>query len=175
MKVSKTLRRLLWTYLLMLVGLTVIAALMGAASNGGLQAMGSSLGLLFFLGGLGWLVVAYFSGGSVSTYLAPIQNPSQSLLYTLPSKAELVLPSDSPEVMADLRDKMENQTGPMILEVLSFLGFFALALLFAYVPLLGYLALAAVLLTLGGFLALQHLGEDGRLRRGGSRARPPSR
>jgi hypothetical protein len=174
MKVSKPLRRLLWIYLLMLVVLSGIAVLMGAAANGGLPAMSSSFGLLFFLGGLGWLVVAYCSGGFVSTYLAPIQNPSQSLLYTLPNEAELVLPSDSPEVMADLRGKMENQTGTMVLGVLSFLGFFALALLFVYVPLLGYLALAAVLIALGSFLALQHLATAGRLRRGRSRARPPS-
>ena len=58
----------------------------------------------------------------------------------------MVLPEDSPEVMADLRRKMANQPIAMLVAFLKGLAFFGLAAVFYFSALVGIVALAGVLL-----------------------------
>ncbi len=151
MRLQKSARKLCWVYLLMCIGLAVLAGLLSLASNGDWEITKDSFAELFFFGGVGWLVIAYFSGGFVATYRAPITNP---WMYAVPDRDSLVLPNDSPEVMEDLKEKMSNQIGGMVLAAVSGVGFFGLSILFYYLPFAGFASLIGIVMTLGILLSL---------------------
>ncbi len=105
----------------------------------------------FALVGTGWMLVAVASGGFVSTYRAPAQNP---WFYTVSSRASLVLPSYGPEAQRDLRDRMANQPIAMIRDVALAAPLFVVAGAFLVDLLLGVLALGAASALFVLFLAL---------------------
>jgi len=118
----------------------------------GLVPVGLGMGFAysFFLAGLVWLAVSYFSGGFVSTYVAPpppggIGGRGGLLLYATPSRvSNLPLTADRPEVSTDLRNKMADQTSPMVLAFLKALAFFGLTAVFYSAPLVGVVMLVGV-------------------------------
>ncbi len=145
-KLTRAVWRLLGVYLLLLVAAAVLAIPLGLDKN--------SLAAILAFEGIAWFAVAFLVGGSVETYRAPLMRPS--LVFTLPDKDRYVLPSDSPEAVEDVRQKLSSQTGPMVFAALSGLGFFGLAAVVFYAPVIGFLVLlvtvglVGILLVRGG-------------------------
>ena len=96
----------------------------------------------FALVGVAWMLVAVLSGGFVSTYRAPAVG--NSLYYATLSKADLVLPADSPEVQKDLRDRMADQPVSMVRDVAVAVPLFVVAGAFTVSQRVGTAALAGV-------------------------------
>lgn len=166
---SNPFRRLLKIYLVLLLALSLGSILWGLARNGTRTSFDESFSLVFFLGGIPWLVFAYLSGGFVGTYRGATANP---WYYTVRGKGRLVLPVDNPATIRDLRTKMAHQTSPMVIGAMSGFGLFGLSALFYYASTLGYAALiAAMLIVAIGLLA--GAVTDGRRPRGASQSRGP--
>ena len=154
MAASRGLHRLFRNSLVVLVVFTGIGALFSVVPDLVPAREGMGFAYAFFVAGLMWMVVAYFSGGFVSTYRAPILavRPGNPFYYAIRDRAaDLSLPADSPEAMADLRKKMSEQPVVMAVAFLKGLAFFGLAALFYLAPNAGAFALAA---AIGAFAIL---------------------
>jgi hypothetical protein len=154
----ETLHRLFRNFLIFVLLLTALGAVLPALNPpGGLvpPVPGAAFSFVFFLGGILWLVVAYFSGGFVSTYLAPTR-----------FREVVILPEESPEVMQDLRTKLDQEPIAMVVAFLKAVLLFGLCAVFWFVPVVGAIVLGATLAIFAYLFAISRPAKPGPHRAG---------
>lgn len=113
-----------------------------------------TLGLVFFVATLGWAIVAFATGGFVSTFM----RPDMEGLVLATGDPSLAIPENNPAVLADLREKMSGRES----DLMAFAGGNALfclvlAILFNFLPFAGVLALEGATAVMGLLVAWRHL------------------
>ncbi len=167
MRVSRGLHRLFRNSLLVLLVFTGVGVLFSLVPALVPPQAGAGFAYAFFVAGLVWMAVAWFSGGFVATYRAPIlaTQAGNPFYYAVRDRmTDLTLPSDGPAVMADLREKMSEQPAAMLVAFLKGLAFFGLAALFYLAPDVGEIALA-VAIGVFAVLFVQSRGEPSEANR----------